>query len=83
MNNGRRINRAITLDPALPALVAEASREPGGYIGFYFEFDDSEGDDGEWGYWTSDAADATATNKYYTPQECGELLVALGFHELV
>lgn len=77
-NAGCSIWQAITLDPALPALALEASYD-GPFIGFYFTFFDDEGQDGEWSYWTSETADATATNCYYTPAEIRALLVEKGF----
>lgn len=77
-NAGRSIRQAITLDPALPALALEASYD-GPYIGFYFTFYDDKSEDGEWSYWTSETADATATNRYYTPGEIRALLVEKGF----
>lgn len=77
-NAGRSIRNAMTLDPALPALALEASYD-GPYIGFYFTYYDDEGQDGEWSYWTADAAEATATNRYYTPGEIRALLVEKGY----
>jgi hypothetical protein len=80
MTIGTSIKSAITLDPALPALALEAANAAGdGYIGFYFEFDDGEGDDGEWRYWLTEHADASATNCYYTAREVREMLSLHGF----
>lgn len=75
---GCSIQQAITLDPALPALALEASYE-GEYVRFYFAFYDDEGEGGEWSYWTSETADATATNHYYTGAEIRALLAEHGF----
>ena len=77
-NAGCSIRQAITLDPALPALALEASYS-GPFIGFYFTHFDDKGQDGEWSYWTTETADATATNCYYTPSEILALLVEKGF----
>ena len=80
MTIGTSIKSAITLDPALPALALEAANAAGdGYIGFYFEFHDSEGDDGEWNYWLAEDASASATNCYYTAREVREMLRLHGF----
>lgn len=77
-NAGCSIRQAITLDPMLPTLALEASYD-GPYIGFYFTYFDDENQQGEWAYWTSETADATATNFYYTPGEIRALLVEKGF----
>jgi hypothetical protein len=77
MNNAQSIRRAITLDPALPQLVALAAMEPVNFVGFYFE-ETSE----SWQYWTAERADATASNCYYTPAECRAMLIEKGFPEL-
>lgn len=77
-NAGRSISQAITLDPSLPALALEAANS-GLFIGFYFDYYDDEGEAGEWNYWTSDTADATATNRYYTASEIRALLYKWGF----
>jgi hypothetical protein len=78
MNNAQSIRQAITLDPALPELVAQAAMEPVNFVGFYFdEFNET------WDYWTAERADATASNCYYTPEECRSLLIEKGFLELV
>ena len=66
--NGTSIKQAITLDPALPALVMAAA-QGGQVVGFYFD-DASE----SWDYWTTETPDATASNTYYTPEECRALL---------
>jgi hypothetical protein len=76
MNNAQSIRQAITLDPALPHLVSVAASEPVNFIGFYFDGE-------EWNYWTAYAAEATASNCYYTPEECRSLLIEKGFLELV
>ena len=75
MNTAQSIRQAITLDLALPELVAQAAIERDGFVGFYFDGD-------SWNYWTAERADATATNCYYTPAECRSLLVEKGFPEL-
>ena len=76
-NQSTSIRQALTLDPALPALVAQASRLQAGFVGFYFD-EAAE----EWAYWTAEAADASASN-YYTPAECREILISRGFPEMV
>jgi hypothetical protein len=82
MSIGTSIKSAITLDPALPGLALEAAEAAGeGYVGFYFVYHDDEGEDGEWSYWISDQADATASNTYYSAQEIRELLKSHGFKE--
>jgi hypothetical protein len=68
-NQGTSIRHAININPALPELVEEASRLGGGFVGFYWD-EASE----SWDYWTSETADASATNCYYTPEECRALL---------
>lgn len=78
MNNAQSIRQAITLDPALPHLVSVAASEPVNFIGFWF---DTVNDC--WAYWTAYAAEASATNCYYTPAECRSLLIEKGFPELV
>jgi hypothetical protein len=75
MNTAQSIRQAITLDPALPELVAQAASERDGFVGFYFDGE-------EWNYWTAERADATASNCYYTPEECRALLIEKGFTEL-
>lgn len=77
-NAGQSIRQAITLDPELPGLVACASRESGGFVGFYFDAVSES-----WDYWTAYAAEATASNCYYTPEECTALLIEKGFEELL
>ena len=52
--------------------------EPVNFIGFWF---DTVNDC--WAYWTAYAAEASATNCYYTPEECRSLLIEKGFPELV
>jgi hypothetical protein len=76
MNNAQSIRQAITLDPALPELVAQAAMEPVNFVGFYFD-EPSE----TWDYWTAERADATASNCYYTPAECRAMLIERGFQE--
>jgi hypothetical protein len=78
MNNAQSIRQAITLHLDLPHLVALAAMEPDNFIGFYFD-ETSE----SWQYWTAERADATATNCYYTPDECRQLLITRGFQELL
>jgi hypothetical protein len=78
MNNAQSIRQAITLDPALPHLVSVAACEPVNFIGFYFDAASES-----WDYWTAYAAEATASNCYYTPEECRSLLIEKGFPELV
>ena len=78
MNNAQSIRQAMTLDPELPGLVALASTEASGFVGFYFD-ETSE----SWEYWTTERADATATNCYYTPDECRSLLIERGFQDLL
>jgi hypothetical protein len=78
MNNAQSIRQAITLDPALPELVALAATESDNFIGFYFD-ETSE----SWQYWTAERADATATNCYYTPDECLALLIERGFQDIL
>lgn len=64
----------------LPALALDAANSGSPFVGFYFEFcDDEESQNGEWSYWTSETADATATNKYYTSGEIRQLLSEFGF----
>jgi hypothetical protein len=78
MNNAQSIRQAITLDSKLPHLVSVAAMEPVNFIGFYFD-ETSE----SWEYWTSYDAQATASNCYYTPDECRSLLIERGFQELL
>jgi hypothetical protein len=74
MSNAQSIRQAITIDPDLPELVAQAASERDGFVGFYFDGD-------SWNYWTAERADATATNCYYTPAECRSMLIERGFQE--
>jgi len=78
MNNAQSIRQAINLDPALPGLVALASTEAGGFVGFYFDAPSES-----WEYWTTEKADASATNCYYTPDECRLLLIESGFQDIL
>ena len=78
MKNGQSIRQAITLDPALPGLVAQAATESGGFVGFWFDAENEN-----WAYWTTEVADASASNVYYTPAECRDLLLERGFSELI
>ena len=77
-NAGQSIRQAITLDPELPGLVSVACMEPVNFIGFYFDAVSES-----WDYWTAYAAEATASNCYYTPAECRSLLIEKGFEELL
>lgn len=76
---GVSIRQAITLDPCLPGLALEAANSGAAFIGFYFDVFGDEPNDGEWSYWTSETADASATNCYYTPGEIRSLLLKHGF----
>ena len=77
-NAGCSIRVAIERDPTLAVVVKEAAATTAPYIGFYFSPFDDGGDAGDWSYWTSETADASATNCYYTPEEIRTLLVEKG-----
>ena len=76
-NNAVTIRVAIERDPTLATVVKEAAATTTPYIGFYFSPFDDGGQEGEWSYWASETADASATNCYYTPKELVEMLAGL------
>lgn len=71
-NNAVTIRYALSKSSQLAALVAEAAAQEC-VVGFFFD-EVCE----VWDYWTTDTPDATASNTYYTPEECRALLIEHG-----
>jgi len=77
MNYGTTIRYALSKSAELAALVAEAAAQEHTAGFFFCEILEC------WGWWTIETPDATASNTYYTPEECRALLIEHGFADLL